>query len=348
MKKLDLDKKREDKLKGAIIPSLQFYSPEQVELLDGIKRSIDDLFVALNGKQEFNFDLLYEQMKFISEHLNFKPITKSLEESTKKAIEHSTTQNISVHKTQSDGFSKLLEAIKSIANNKPVVNIDLTKLEKAIIQVQQTIQENAADPRQAPDEYTPVRRVIKVGNKLIYDDSVATGGRGGGGASSSTTSLVQGTVANDDPDSGNPVKIGAIARTSLPTAVANNDRVDAYASKTGAIIVHQALREQLGNQQTTITSSTAETTIVTADATYLLDLYGLIITNTSTTFTKVTIKDATTGTTRMVIAVPATETRGFMVSPDAGHKQATVNNNWTATCGTSVASIEITAMFNKR
>lgn len=104
----------------------------------------------------------------------------------------------------------------------------------------------------------------------------------------------------------------------------------------------------LSNQQTTITSSTAETTIVTADATYKLDLYGLILTNTSATATKVTIKDSTTGTTRMVFQVPATDTRGFMLPADSGHKQATVNNNWTATCGTSVASIEITALFNKR
>lgn len=103
-----------------------------------------------------------------------------------------------------------------------------------------------------------------------------------------------------------------------------------------------------GNQVTTITSSTSETTIVTADASFLLDVYGLIIANTSATACNVTIKDATAGTTRLVLPVPANDVRGFMVNPNGAHKQATINNNWTATCGTSVASIVVTALFVKR
>lgn len=101
-------------------------------------------------------------------------------------------------------------------------------------------------------------------------------------------------------------------------------------------------------QQSTITSSTAEATIVTAVANTFLDLYGLVLTNTSATATKVTIKDATSGTTRFVFQVPAGDTRGFMLPMASAHEQAAVNNNWTATCGTSVASVEITAMFVKR
>lgn len=160
--------------------------------------------------------------------------------------------------------------------------------------------------------------------------------------------LAEGTVASGIADNGNPFKIGGKASTSTSTAVLDGQRVDAEFSKTGKQVVIGTLREQMVNQITTITSSTAETTIVTADATYLLDVYGLIITNTSATATKVTIKDATAGTTRMVFQVPATDTRGFMLPVDSGHKQAAVNNNWTATCGTSVADIVITALVNKR
>lgn len=160
--------------------------------------------------------------------------------------------------------------------------------------------------------------------------------------------LAEGTVANGVADTGNPVKIGGKASTSTSSAVTDGQRVDAEFSKTGKQVVIGTLREQMANQITTITSSTSETTIVTADATYFMDVYALIITNTSATATKVTIKDSTAGTTRMVFQVPATDTRGFMLSVDAGHKQATVNNNWTATCGTSVADIVITALVNKR
>jgi hypothetical protein len=106
-------------------------------------------------------------------------------------------------------------------------------------------------------------------------------------------------------------------------------------------------RTAKGQQQTTITSSTSETTIVTADATYFLDLYGLILTNTSATVTKVTIKDATSGTTRAVLEVPPTDTRGFMLRSLDAMGQSAINNNWTATCGTSVAALEVTALYLK-
>ena len=111
-------------------------------------------------------------------------------------------------------------------------------------------------------------------------------------------------------------------------------------------MISNPTRDALGVQQTTITSSTAETTIVTAAGGGIsADLYGLIITNTSSTYTKVTIKDTTSGTTRMVFSVPAQETRGFSVPAVAAIAQSAANNNWTATCGTSVASIELTALI---
>lgn len=162
---------------------------------------------------------------------------------------------------------------------------------------------------------------------------------------SAVTQPVAGTTASGSSLSSNPVTVGGRGSTALPTAVSDGQVVNTLMSKTGKIITRNVLYENLGNQQTTITSSTSETTIVTADATYKLMLYGLVLTNTSASATKVTIKDATSGTTRFVFQVPATETRGFMLPPDCGHKQATANNNWTATCGTSVASLEVTALY---
>lgn len=157
----------------------------------------------------------------------------------------------------------------------------------------------------------------------------------------------QGNVAHDAADSGNPVKVGGQARTTNPTAVADADRGNFITDKLGKQVVVNSIRDLKGVQKTTITSSTGETTIVTAVASTFLDLYGLIIANTSATATSVTIKDATSGTTRAILRIPAGDTRGFILTESAAIPQAAVNNNWTATCADSVASIEITALYVK-
>lgn len=158
---------------------------------------------------------------------------------------------------------------------------------------------------------------------------------------------VAGDVAHDGVDSGNPVKVGGQARTTNPTAVADADRSNFITDKLGKQVVVGSIRDLKGQQQTQISSSTSETTIVTAVASTFLDLYGLTIANTSATATKVTIKDSTAGTTRLVLYIPAGDTRGFMLNESAAICQATVNTAWTATCGTSVAAIEITALYVK-
>lgn len=159
--------------------------------------------------------------------------------------------------------------------------------------------------------------------------------------------IAAGDVANAASDSGNPVKIGGIAKTANPTAVTDGQRVNALHDKLGKAVVVGSIRDLKVVQQTTITSSTAETTVVTAVASTFLDVYGVIITNTSATVTKVTFKDSTAGTTRFVFEIPATDSRGFMLPESGAVPQATVNNNWTATCGTSVSAIEITMLAVK-
>lgn len=50
-------------------------------------------------------------------------------------------------------------------------------------------------------------------------------------------STASGDVASDAADSGNPVKIGGIARTSQLAAVANNDRVHAVFNEYGELVI---------------------------------------------------------------------------------------------------------------
>lgn len=101
------------------------------------------------------------------------------------------------------------------------------------------------------------------------------------------------------------------------------------------------------HQVTTITTSTAETTVLSAAASTYHDVYGVIVTNTSSTATEVAFKDDTGGTTRFTISAPANDTRGFMLSPDAAFTASAVNDNWTATCADSVSSILITVIAAK-
>jgi hypothetical protein len=55
-------------------------------------------------------------------------------------------------------------------------------------------------------------------------------------ASSGTPAMVQGNIASGIADAGNPVKIGGVANSGLPTAVATGQRVDQWHNLRGAIV----------------------------------------------------------------------------------------------------------------
>ena len=170
-------------------------------------------------------------------------------------------------------------------------------------------------------------------------------------ADSGSTTAVTGTVTVAGPAasgasvSGNPLLTGGRAATTNPTAVTDGQAIAVQLTKTGKVVTVEARRDAIGVQDTTITASTAETTIVTQTTSIFNDLYGLILANSSATATNVTIKDSTGGTTRAVIYVPAGDTRGFMLPAGSGIPQATVNTNWTATSSASITSLFVTALF---
>lgn len=154
-----------------------------------------------------------------------------------------------------------------------------------------------------------------------------------------------GDVAHDAADSGNPVKVGAQARTTNPTAVADSDRVNIIADDIGRqVIVPYGVRDLVGHQHTQIASSASETTIITAGAGGVFnDLICLILTNQTATAVNVTIKDATAGTTRMIIALAASG--GAVIPFPAPVKQAAAANNWTATLSSAAVTVNIFAQY---
>jgi hypothetical protein len=159
---------------------------------------------------------------------------------------------------------------------------------------------------------------------------------------------VAGDIAHDSADSTSaPVKIGGQARTTNPTAVADADRVNAIFDKVGrmAVVLGQ-VRELVTHQHTQIVNSTTETTILTAGASGVFhDLTSLILTNASSTACTVTIKDATTGTTRMVLALAANG--GAVINFPRPVVQAVAASNWTATLSVNTVTVNIFAQAEK-
>ncbi len=151
--------------------------------------------------------------------------------------------------------------------------------------------------------------------------------------------------ADDAAASGSPVAIGYTARTTNRTPVSDGDAVRAIGDDLGrGVMVIGQVRDLVNHQHTQIASSSSETTIITAaGAGVFADLVGLILTNQTATAVNVTIKDSTAGTTRMVIALAASG--GAVIMFPRPVKQATANNNWTATLSSAAVTVNIFAQF---
>jgi hypothetical protein len=143
-----------------------------------------------------------------------------------------------------------------------------------------------------------------------------------------TTQPVAGDVAHDAADSGNPVKVGAVARTTNPTAVADADRVNLRANKLGDLIVLKNAPRELKVRNTVSIAGTGETTILAAGAASVYhDLTHLTITNGSASATVVTLRDATGGSAVDKYSIAANG--GITINFSDPATQATAANNWT-------------------
>jgi hypothetical protein len=164
---------------------------------------------------------------------------------------------------------------------------------------------------------------------------------GTAGTPSTAVLTVQGVASGTNINTSTQVT----SKTTNPVGRADGTIGAAIADKVGKLVSVQSIRDLKGRQVTTITSSTAETTVVTATAATFNDVYGVIVENTSATGTEIVFKDSTAGSTAFTLYVPANDTRGFTIGESGALKQTTVNNNWTATCTTSVASVVITMLY---
>jgi hypothetical protein len=155
--------------------------------------------------------------------------------------------------------------------------------------------------------------------------------------------LVQGTVASGATDSGNPVEIGGLAKTTNPTAVTDGQRVAATFDKQGKLVAVGALRQLKGRQKTSITTNTATTVVTAGGAGVFNDVYAIVLTNKSATNVFVDFSDGS-GVV-ITLAAPANDTRGFTVTVDSAIPQASTATGWTATVSSAVTSIEVSMFY---
>lgn len=160
--------------------SAQFYIPyeDQLKAIEQVKTAIDNLYEFMNEKEDYDYEKLHNQLKLLNDTLDLKPQLEELQ----KSVKDSKVETVTVKE-----FGELLKAVKE---NKPLpVEIDLTRLEKAIIEVQQRIQDASVPDSQGAEDFKPFRRVVKLGNKLVFDDQ-PTPSKGGGGGRGSLGQLI--------------------------------------------------------------------------------------------------------------------------------------------------------------
>lgn len=140
-----------------------------------------------------------------------------------------------------------------------------------------------------------------------------------------------GDVAHDAADSGSPVKIGAVATSTNPTAVADGDRTNLRADLLGKLMIRAGSARSLITQGYVqlITSNTSETTLLAAGGAGVFhDITALSLSNSNgTTGTVVTIRDATAGSAVLVVSLAARA--AIHLAWHVPFKQTTANNNWT-------------------
>lgn len=152
-----------------------------------------------------------------------------------------------------------------------------------------------------------------------------------------TNNDVQGDVAHDSADSGNPIKIGAKAETSLSgvTLVADGDRVDLAAGVDGVLITRpHANLEDLVDGNASDTAGTSTQVIAAAGAGIKQYLLSATITNTSATDTYCEIKSGTT--VKWTVPVPANG--GVTLQWPAGLKPNAANEAWNFDMGAAVTT----------
>lgn len=177
--------------------------------------------------------------------------------------------------------------------------------------------------------------IVLSGVTLNVAGQVNQGSRGPEPWPVSGTVVVGNTVTTNATIIGSPIVIQGNS-TGAPWIVSGLSVLENFSIKNSD-------RARVSNQNTTITNSATETTIVTAGAAGVFnDIISLVITNRNLdSGVTVTIRDATAGTTKMSPFLAPTG--GAVFTPTIPVLQTTAANNWTAQLSHSSSIVDIFA-----
>jgi hypothetical protein len=164
-----------------------------------------------------------------------------------------------------------------------------------------------------------------------------------------SASNIEGNVASGVASSGNPLGMGGRAATTSPTGVTDGQRIEAQFTKSGKLVVmSSSIPELVTRTTTTISASTAETTIVAPLASTFWDIDSISVINTDTTNnTRIDFRSTTGGP--VVYSMGAAKAFGGFVAPfPVAMLQDAVNTSWTAQCSASTTDIRINIIAHQR
>jgi hypothetical protein len=155
---------------------------------------------------------------------------------------------------------------------------------------------------------------------------------------------VVGNIAHDGVDSGDPVKIGGVARTANPTAVADADRVNASYDDLGRQVMTPYQVRDLVSSAYLVLATGTETTLLAAVAGVFLDCVQVVCANTSDAVVDVDFRSVSAGNVEFSVTVPPDATSGFI--PTVPWPQGNTGNNWTVDMAdVTGTTVNISALF---
>lgn len=200
-----------------------------------IKTEVDKAFYETLAKE---FDKLRDQFNVQSEQREeeTKELLNALEtisQNTKladqlKQLEQAIT-GIEIPDNKQVVIEGLSELVKAVRENKPkeFPKISNKEVVSGLRQLRKAVEKQTVG--QEPSDYTPVRRVILAGNRLIYDDSTGGGviSSGGGGIQDSLVATVGGNQA---------IRITGSITASIDTTGLATDATDTNTAATASSV----------------------------------------------------------------------------------------------------------------
>lgn len=169
-------------------------------------------------------------------------------------------------------------------------------------------------------------------------------------ALNATAAGVQGDVAHDAVDAGNPVKQGLHARSAFPTSVAADDRVDSFGDLSGRPVTAPYTNPEniVSGAITSAMTGTTSTLLVAAPGSGLRNyITTIIISNAHASVgTDVIIQDGSGGTTLLTIPAAAVY-GGAVINLPVPLRQPTTNTALYCANVTTGASVKASAVGYK-